>query len=102
MLRTGRGGSVYTDTNYRKYKKMHNRMNTSSVIDRYLNTRTQPLQVFSWWQFRTASMLFMFIYNLFLIMQVFKVFQSTLVLNFPVFIMLEDNWSIPKTVFTLG
>lgn len=44
----------------------------------------------------------MFIYNLFSFMQVFTCFQIALSLNFPVFIMLEGNYRIPKTFFTLG
>lgn len=44
----------------------------------------------------------MFIYNLFSFMQVFKFFQIALSLNFPVLIMLEDNYSVPKTFFALG
>lgn len=35
-------------------------------------------------------------------MQVFKFFPIALYLNFSVFIMLEDNYRIPKTLFTLG
>jgi len=35
-------------------------------------------------------------------MQVFKFFQIALSLNFTVFIVLEDNYRIPKTFFTFG
>lgn len=81
---------------------MYNRINTSAVIDRYLNSNNQPLQISIGWPFRKVSGLFMFIYNLFSFMQVFKFFQIALSLNFPVFIMLEDNYRILKTFFTLS
>lgn len=81
---------------------MQNGTNTSLVIDRHLNSSNQLLQISVWWQFRKVSRLFMFIYNLFSFIQVFEFFLITTPLNLPVLIMLEDNYRIPKTFFTLG